>query len=552
VKLLFVARHFTYFRNFDGVVRRLAERGHRIHLAAERDEAQGGRELVDRLAAASPLVTFGEVPPRADRRWFAIATSIRRSLDYLRYASPLYDEAPKIRERAWERTPRLAVAVARWPGRRFVERGLDAMDRAIPTDAAIDRWLAEQQPDLVLLSPLIELGSPQLDLLKSAQQRRLRTALAVWSWDHLTSKARLRQCPDRVLVWNETQRNEAIVLHGVPAERIVVTGAQCFDHWFDRRPSRTREQFCRDVGLDPSRPFVLYVCSALFRGSPSEAAFVCRWAEHLRRSASPLVNGAGILVRPHPQRMYEWDGIRLPDGVAFRGGHPIDEAGRDEYFDALYHAAAVVGLNTSALIEGAIVDRPVLTLLLPEFRENQTGTLHFRYLLDGPDAVLHAATDLDSHVKQLDAALAGRLPNRNAVFVRRFIRPHGLDGAASPAFVEALESQAAAPPPAPIVQGVGARAWERLARGWYAAADRPSVRWLMLEASHVVEERDRAQRIERKQRGLRLRDERRRARATAKEERYRAKRRRQRVAQLKTVVRRVLTTAAGGGTGSRS
>ncbi len=551
MKLLFVARHFTYFRNFDAVVRHLAGRGHHVHLAAERDEAMGGRELVDRLAAASPLVTVGEVPPRADARWFAIATSIRRSLDYLRYASPLYDEAPKIRGRAWERTPRLAVAVARWPGRRFVERGLDAMDRAIPTDAAIDRWLAEQQPDVVLLSPLIELGSPQLDLLKSARRRRLRTALAVWSWDHLTSKAGLRQWPDGVLVWNEIQRNEAIALHGVPAERIVVTGAQCFDHWFDRLPSRTREEFCGDVGLDPSQPFVLYVCSALFRGSPSEGAFVCRWAEHLRRSTSPLVRDAGILVRPHPQRMHEWDAIRLPDGVAFRGGHPIDEAGRDEYFDALYHAAAVVGLNTSALIEGAIVDRPLLTLLLPEFLENQTGTFHFRYLLDGPDALLHAATSLDGHVSQLDAALAARLPNHNAAFVKRFIRPHGLARAATPVFVEALEAQAVAPPPAPIVHGVGVRAWAPLARAWYAAAETPPVRWLMLEASHVVEERDRARRVENKQRGLRLRDERRRARAEVKEERYRAKRRRQRVARLKTAVRRVLTTAAGGGAGSR-
>ena len=547
MKLLFVARHFTYFRNFDAVVRRLAGQGHRVHLAAERDEAMGGRELVDRLAAASPLVTVGEVPPRADGRWFAIATCIRRSLDYIRYASPLYDEAPKIRGRAWERTPRLAVAVARWPGRRLVERGLDAMDRAIPTDAAIDRWLAEQQPDLVLLSPLIELGSPQLDLLKSARQRRLRTALAVWSWDHLTSKAGLRQCPDRVLVWNETQRNEAIALHGVPADRIVVTGAQCFDHWFDRRPSRTREQFCRDVGLDPGRPFVLYVCSALFRGSPSEAAFVCRWAEHLRRSALPAVAGAGILVRPHPQRMYEWDATRLPDGVAFRGGHPIDEAGRDGYFDALYYAAAIVGLNTSALIEGAIVDRPLLTVLLPEFCENQTGTLHFRYLLDGPKALLQAATDLESHVRQLDEALTGRLPNHNADFVKRFIRPHGLASAATPVFVEALEAQAAAPPPAPIVQGVGAYAWACVARAWYAAAETPSVRWLMLEASHAVEERDRAQRVGSKQRSLRLRDERRRARAMLKKERSRVKRRGQRVAQLKTAVRRVLTTAAGGG-----
>ena len=250
--------------------------------------------------------------------------------------------------------------------------------------------------------------------------------------------------------------------------------------------------------------------------------------------------------------MYEWDGMQLPAGVAFRGGHPIDETGRDEYFDALYHAAAVVGLNTSALLEGAIVDRPVLTLLLPEFRENQTGTLHFRYLLDGPDAVLHAATDLDSHVTQLDAALAGRLPGRNPGFVRRFIRPHGLDRAATPAFVEALESQAGTPPPAPIAQSVSARAWARAARVWYVAADWPSVRWLTLEASHVVEERDRAQRIERKQVHIRNREAERRSREMAKEERYRAKRRRQRVAQLKTAVRRVLTTASGGSAGSQS
>jgi hypothetical protein len=386
-----------------------------------------------------------------------------------------------------------------------------------------------------------------MDILNSARRRGLRTALAVWSWDHLTSKARLRQCPDRVMVWNDTQRNEAISLHGVPAERIVVTGAQCFDHWFGRRPSRTREQFCRDLALDPAQPLVLYVCSALFRGSPPEAAFVGRWAEHLRRSASPLLRHAGILVRPHPQRMYEWDGIRLPDGVAFRGGHPIDETRRADYFDALYHAAAIVGLNTSALIEGAIVDRPVLTVLLPEFQESQTGTLHFRYLVNGPGAVLHATTDLDAHAAQLEAALAGLLPNRNTPFVERFVRPYGVHRPATPVFVNALESLAAIPQPAPVAQGFGERAWEHVARLWYAAADRPSVRWLMREASHAEEERDRARRIERKQMHTRLRAEERRSRVMAKEERYRAKRRRQRVAQLKTAVRRVLTTGTGGG-----
>jgi hypothetical protein len=325
----------------------------------------------------------------------------------------------------------------------------------------------------------------------------------------------------------------------------VTTGAQCFDHWFGRRPSRSREEFCREIGLDPARPFILYVCSALFRGSPSEAEFVCRWARHLRQAPSSVVRDAGLLVRPHPQRMYEWDGVRLPDGVAFLGGHPIDERGRDDYFDSMYHASAVVGLNTSALIECAIVDRPVLTMLLPEFRESQRGTLHFPYLLDGPYAMLHAARDLDEHITQLDGALAGRLPNRNTAFVRHFIRPHGVDRAATPVFVDALESQAASPAPAPRRPAIGDAIWSPVIRSWYAAAERPSVRWMMLEAAHVVEERERAERIAGKRAHRRAHAEERQARVDAKEERYRVKRRHQRIVQLKTAVRRVLTAGAG-------
>src|SRR5688572_1136399 len=355
----------------------------------------GGRALVERLAAASPLVTVGNVPDRADDRWFSIATALRRSLDHLRYASPMYDEAPAIRERAWERTPQLALLLSRIPARRLVERTLDAMDASIPTDRHLDAWIDEQRPDLLLVTPLIELGSPQLDVVKSAHRRAVPVALAVWSWDHLTSKARIRHAPDRIFVWNETQRREATSLHGISDETVVVTGAQCFDQWFDRQPSRSRDAFCRDMGLPAERPIVLYVCSALFRGSPSEADFVRGWVERLRASADADVRDAAILVRPHPQRMYLWDGVQLPDGAAFHGGHPIDEQGRNDYFDALYYASAIVGLNTSALIEGAIVDRPVLTLLLPEFEGSQEGTLHFRYLLDEPHGFLHAARSLD-------------------------------------------------------------------------------------------------------------------------------------------------------------
>ena len=85
MRVLFIARHFTYFRNFESVIAGLAERGHAVHLAADREEALGGRELVDRLAARFPsLVSVGFTPILQWGRYRRLASTLRLGLDYLR------------------------------------------------------------------------------------------------------------------------------------------------------------------------------------------------------------------------------------------------------------------------------------------------------------------------------------------------------------------------------------------------------------------------------------------------------------------------------------
>ena len=243
--------------------------------------------------------------------------------------------------------PRMtAWAQARW-GTDEAARRLGSVEAAIEPSQAVCSYVAGHAPDLVVVTPLIELGSPQLDYLRAARLLGIPTALAVWSWDHLTSKALIRVRPDRVLVWNQTQKREAVDLHGVPPAQVVVTGAQCFDQWFDRQPSRDREAFCQRAGLAGTRPFALYVCSSLFKGSLPEPSFVRQWIAALRRHPDPAVANLPLLVRPHPQRLAEWHGIDLPaefPGVTVFGSTPLDVEARADYFDSMYHAAAVVGL----------------------------------------------------------------------------------------------------------------------------------------------------------------------------------------------------------------
>ena len=445
MKVLFIARHFTYFRNFESVIAALAERGHRVHLAADREETLGGRELVDRLAQRFPQqVTVGFTPILQWGRYRRVSNALRVGLDYLRYSDPRYEATPKIRERAYERTAFAVLVLARLPFRSTLARVLERLEQAVPRQQGVDDFILAERPNALLITPLIELGSPQLDYVRAARALGIRSALCVWSWDHLSSKALIRVVPDTVIVWNGVQREEAQRFHGIAADSVVVTGAQCFDQWFDRQPSRDRQAFCGRVGLDPARPFVLYVCSALFKNSPSEAAFVGRWLQQIRQSADPRVREAAVLVRPHPQRMEEWlapecAALERAGHAVLWGGNPIDADSRADYFDSMYHAAAVVGLNTSALVEAAIVDRPVLTILLPEFRDNQEGTFHFHHLLTVGDGFLHATRSLEEHVSQLARCLRGEDVRSNRPFVEQFIRPRGTSVAATPVFADAVE-----------------------------------------------------------------------------------------------------------------
>ncbi|MBF8299643.1 MAG: hypothetical protein HW394_13 [Acidobacteria bacterium] len=422
------------------------------------------------LAEACPGIRLEKMPPAAKTRWWELAMRFHRARFYLRFFGPAYRHTPALLARARQRAPMPAVRISEClgrPGRFALVRILDLLEQSTRSAAVYHEYLREHRPDVVVLTPLIVLKTVQLDLARAARELGIRNVFAVASWDHLSSKSELTFSPQQVIVWNEVQKREAVELHHLSADRVVVTGSQLFDEWFDKRPSTTREHFCARVGLRADRPIVLYVCSSLLEGSPPEPAFVVRWAKHLRESGHPALRDCGILVRPHHEHGRVWRHIDFAglDNVACwprAGDNPVDARSKADYFDSLYHASVTVGLNTSAMIEAAILGHPVHTVLLPEFHDSQEGTLHFHYLLQGPNALLHAARSLDEHARNVTAALDGRDPDpdRSARFVRTFVRPRGLTTPATTVFVEALEALATRPTPEPVP----IPAWTRLIR----------------------------------------------------------------------------------------
>jgi hypothetical protein len=331
-----------------------------------------------------------------------------------------------------------------------VTTGLRLAERALPAHPEIVRYLAERRPDVVLFTPYLGLDSNQPDFLRAAQSLGLRTAICVKSWDNLSSKATIRPVPDRLFVWNEIQRRDAAEFHRVPPERILVTGAQLFDGWFERRPSVTREAFLARVGLD-SPHYVLYVGSSPNIAPPElEIPFVRRWIEALRGSGDPRLEQMGVLVRPHPYNVEAWAGVELADlggAIAPREPPELPMTERDEalYFDSIQFSEAVVGINTTAMVESFIARRPVLTIRSSEFCETQEGTLHFGELVSASGGALQAAATLDEHLGQLRSTIQQPESFRGAIdrFLLTFVRPRGLDLPATPILAQGIEELAA-------------------------------------------------------------------------------------------------------------
>ena len=459
MRILFHVTLKTMLRHFESVLLALADRGHVVRIASHRSpEIPPPPALVEH-----PHIAFITSPGRRGDEWSTPIHELRALRDYIRFLDRRFKPATKLRARAL-RTAVKAVThderahlVHRCPkcdarlvdddvgqmlrgfGKRGVknlEKLLALMERTIPSATVLEDFLKAEQPDLVLVSPLVNLGSYQADFVKSAKALHIPVVYPVFSWDNLSTKGLIHVQPDGVIVWNERQRTEAVEMHGVPPERVAVTGAPRFDEFFAMSPGTTREQFCAIHGLDASQPIVVYLCSSEFVAG-GEVDFVRRWIDEVRRA--PSLRSCNILIRPHPRQQKPWKAFEPPDArvvVALPRAMNADPT----LLDTVHHSAAVVGLNTSAQLEAGILGRPVLTILAPEFEEGQQGTLHFSYLLKEHGGFVDVAPDFDVHRRQLAAAVAGDY-DQQAIrsFIEQFLRPNGIDRPATPFMVRAIE-----------------------------------------------------------------------------------------------------------------
>jgi len=452
--ILFLLLYPVYVRNFEPIIRELASRGYKIHLVfndLEKYRKEGVKEVIDErlreIAKEYPQVTFDVLNPAPKREFLKdLACDSRAFCDYIRYLDPRFSFMHSLRQRCRKKFfSGFMVFADNWyrifkniPVLFFIYR---IIEKFLGVPGNIKEFLRNGKYDAVFVTPLVNIGSEQLDYIKAAKNLKIPSVLTVHSWDNLTNKGLMRILPDRVCVWNNFQVKEAMTLNGMEKDNVFVTGAQCYDHWFERKPRISLEEFCTLAGLQKKEGFLLYLGSSKAI-APFEVPFVQEWIKRIRHCQDEYTVNIPIIIRPHPQNAKQWENVQFEEkNVAIyprSGKQTIGEDAKQEYFHSLYYAEAVIGINTSAMIEASILRKPVLTILDDKFKGSQEETYHFRYLKDiGP---VYSSVTLDDHVKQLSRLLKdpSEAKNRDERFIGEFIRPHGMDKKATDIFADKI------------------------------------------------------------------------------------------------------------------
>jgi hypothetical protein len=210
--------------------------------------------------------------------------------------------------------PRYVVlrALNRLLGRRRALRdGWTTLESALIPGREVEAALRAASPALLVTGTP---GTEHLDalLLRAARRLGIPTLCVVLSWDNLTSKGHMAVRPDRLVVWNERMRKEAVELHDYSPEAVDVAGVAHFDVYARPEQQLTRSAVCRRLGLDTGRKILVFgtVSPYLFRYNLEVAELLARAITDGRISPA-----AQLVIRLHPQSI---SGIYADDLEGYR------------------------------------------------------------------------------------------------------------------------------------------------------------------------------------------------------------------------------------------
>ncbi len=195
--------------------------------------------------------------------------------------------------------------------------------------------------------------------------------------------------------------------------------------------------------MDPKNLILLYLGSSATIAK-DETGLIKNINNYLKSSKNILLRKIQIIIRPHPMNAAIFDKLGANGFIVFPKGGNLPGTNNDIqlFFDTIYHSIATVGINTSGMIDAVILNKPVVAFMVDEYKNTQELALHFQHLVKND--VIETVKSLQELSKIISLLAKGidKKKKQRIKFVKKFIRPFGLEKSAGEKTAEIIENTA--------------------------------------------------------------------------------------------------------------
>jgi len=357
-----------------------------------------------------------------------LSKNIRRLINYISFYEREEQSVEYVNRYFFQLPLLLRVAIRlKFPINRFINiNSLINFERKIPPCKKITKILCDISPGCVILAPHNKRPGLDMEFIKASKILNIPSFIATLSWDNLTTKGVITSPPDLFFVWNENQKLAALKYHMIKLSKIKISGAYIFDKWIDyQKKYSSSSPNCpeKHPRLDNVN-YILYLGSSAGISS-NESDIINELADKMLNSSDPYLKKMKIFLRPHPTNSDYIRSINYPNVIIYNYFDPkmyISDFGKETFFYELFWAKAVIGINTSGLLDSVINLKNTFAILIDKLANTQIDTLHFKELVKSESII--STSSFDELLGLVSKFSKGQNNQQNqSRFIEEFILP---------------------------------------------------------------------------------------------------------------------------------
>ncbi|TSC96849.1 MAG: hypothetical protein Athens101426_89 [Parcubacteria group bacterium Athens1014_26] len=205
-----------------------------------------------------------------------------------------------------------------------------------------------------------------MEFLAEAKKRGIETVGMVTGWDHF-DKYFLPFQVDTLLAQSEQIKGFATRYQAYNSSKVFVVGYPYFDFIVRNDYFKERNEVLKDLNFPLNSKYILYIAGSMYcPDEPDIIETLIKWADD-----NKFNQDVRLVIRPYPggrgkDRAFDEDkfnSFKEHPRVSFQTGKFWGNLERTAHFlNVMRHADAVIAVYSTAVLEAAVFDKPLLTI----------------------------------------------------------------------------------------------------------------------------------------------------------------------------------------------